>query len=369
MSSSIPPKMNALVLKSPENLEFMEVPVPKLSGEQVLIKVSKCGICGSDIRYFYGENPWAKQTLQQDIPNPPNIIFGHEFSGTVIKVNDADSEYLLGKRVGVQTWTTCGICVDCRSGRENFCKQTKHLGHGQGWGKMEFYPGGMAEYCPASLKNVYELPESITDEQATFLDPMTAAIHAVDIAKPALLDKVVVLGAGPIGLIIAQTVKAMGASKVFITDINDTNLTIARELGINNLLNVKTSRIGITEAVTQVIGPGGANCVYNTIGSNTSLIESLGLLCNEGVLVMMATKDKDINFPALMLSGERTIKTSTNARFSDFLRSISLLEAGLVKVDPMITHRFKLSEGILAFETACKKSETQAVKIILDCQS
>ena len=155
--------MKALVLKSPQNLEIMDVPKPTLSKGQVLIRVSKCGICGSDIRYFHGENPWAKQTLQKNIPNPPNIIFGHEFVGEVVEVHDSEDSHLIGKRVGVQTWIACGECESCRRGHENFCKKTKHLGHGQGWGEMDFYPGGMAEYCPAFSRHICELPENISE--------------------------------------------------------------------------------------------------------------------------------------------------------------------------------------------------------------
>lgn len=361
--------MKALVLKAPENLEVMDVPVPSLSVGQVLVKVSKCGLCGSDIRYFHGENPWAKQTLQKDIPNPPNIIFGHEFVGTVEDVHDVSDKHLLGKRVGVQTWKTCGQCNFCKSGRENFCRQTKHLGHGQGWGKMDFYPGGMAEYCPAFPDNVYELPENVTDEQATFLDPMTAALHAVNVAIPEMLDKIVVLGAGPIGLMISQLVKVLGASTTFITDVTDKNLLIAEQSGIDYTLNVEKSNKTITALVMEKTDSEGVGRVFNTVGSRESILESLGLLEVAGLVVLMATKDKDINFPGLMLSGERTIKTSTNAMFADFPRCVELLATGLVKVDPMITHRFSLSDGIKAFETACNKTQTEAIKIIIDCQS
>ena len=129
--------MKALVLKSSKSLEVMDVPKPVLSSGQVMVKVSKCGLCGSDIRYFHGENPWAKQTLQMNIPNPPNIILGHEFVGEVVEVFDSTDENLIGKRVGIQTWTACGRCESCRHGQENFCRETKHLGHGQGWGEME----------------------------------------------------------------------------------------------------------------------------------------------------------------------------------------------------------------------------------------
>jgi len=361
--------MKALVLKSPENLEVMYVPVPLLSSGQVLIKVSKCGVCGSDIRYYHGENPWAKQTLQKDIPNPPNIIFGHELVGTVAEVHDKADKHLIGKRVGVQSWSTCGRCDYCRSGQENFCKQTRHLGHGQGWGKLDFYPGGMAEYCPAEAENVYELPENVTNEQATFLDPLTAALHAVDVAPPAVLDNAVILGAGPIGLIIAQIAKVFGAASTFITDISERNLEIASEVGVDYTLKIEDEGKSILEFVNEKLSIQGVDRVYNTVGTNESITESLKMLDVLGTVVLMATKEKDINIPALMLSGERTMTTSTNAMFSDFKRAIDLLASGMVNVNPLITHRFSLSDGVKAFEVACDKANTEAVKIIIDCES
>ena len=360
--------MKALVLKSPENLEVMDVPTPVLSTGQVLVKVNKCGICGSDIRYFHGENPWAKQTLQMDVPNPPNIIPGHEFVGVVVEVHDSIDLPLIGKSVAVQTWSACGRCNNCRNGHENFCKETKHLGHGQGWGEMDFYPGGMAEYCPVFSNHVHELPGNVNDEQATFLDPLTAALHAVDVAKPEILDLVVVLGAGPIGIMIAQLAKVYGASETFITDIADDNLSIANNLGIDHVFNVANSEQTITDFVAAKTGGLGADRVYNTVGSQDSIIDSLSLLKNAGTVVLMATKNKEIRFPALLLSGERTIRTSTNAMYTDFPRAIGLLANGLVKVDPMITHRFNLSDGVKAFETACNKAQTQAIKIVLNCE-
>lgn len=360
--------MKALVLKSPESLEVMNVPMPTLSSGQVLIKVSNCGICGSDIRYLHGENPWAKQTLQMNIPNPPNIILGHEFIGVVVEAYDLNDKDLVGKRVAVQTWTACGRCDSCRNGHENFCRETKHLGHGQGWGEMEFYPGGMAEYSPAFSKHVYELPDNVTDEQATFLDPITAALHAVDVARPEILNRVVVLGAGPIGLIIAQLSKVFGASETFITDIAENNLSVAQTLGTDHVLNVSNSSTSISDLVKKHTNGLGVDRVFNTVGSQESIVESLALLKNTGIVVLMATKNKDISFPALLLSGERTIKTSTNAMYTDFPRAIGLLASGLLNVEPMITHRYNLADGVKAFETATNKADNQAIKIVLNCK-
>src|SRR5687768_17250848 len=113
--------MKAVVLRAPRDLTVMEVPkLPPNSG-QLIVRVSHCGICGSDVRYFHGENPWAKHTLGREVPNPPNIILGHEFVGVVEDVSAQEDAHLLGKRVAVNTFITCGRCGFCRSGKENLC--------------------------------------------------------------------------------------------------------------------------------------------------------------------------------------------------------------------------------------------------------
>jgi 2-desacetyl-2-hydroxyethyl bacteriochlorophyllide A dehydrogenase len=361
--------MKALVLKTVEKLEVMDVPMPKLEPGLVLVKVSKCGVCGSDVRYFHGENPWAKQTLRKEIPNPPNIILGHELTGAVVDAyHDADRG-LIGKRVGINCFINCGRCHFCRIGLENLCRQTIHLGHGQGWGKREFYPGGMAEYCQAFASQVYELSDRVTDEQATFLDPIIAALHAVDVAGPQLLDQTAIQGAGPIGLLIAQLAKLHGSKCVAISDIADVNLAVAKATGVDHVVNVADGKQSLLDLVMKVTDGLGAQRVFNTIGSSGSILESLRMLANAGVVVLMATKEKEFAVPSLLISGERAIKTSANAMLSDFSRAVDLLETGMLKVDPLVTHRFPLSRALDAFAVACSKDQNGAIKIVIDCQS
>jgi threonine dehydrogenase-like Zn-dependent dehydrogenase len=361
--------MKALVLKTVETLEVMDVPMPKLQPGLVLVKVSKCGVCGSDVRYFHGENPWAKQTLQQEIPNPPNIILGHEFTGTVVEVHDDGDRHLIGKRVGVNSFITCGRCQFCRVGLENLCRQTKHLGHGQGWGEMEYYSGGMAEYCPAFAGQVYELSDRVTDDQATFLDPIIAAMHAVDVAGPKLLDQAAIQGAGPIGLLIVQLMKLHGTKSVAISDIAPENLDVANAVGADHVVNVADGKQSLRDLVMKITGGLGVQKVFNTVGSRESIRESLEMLAAAGTVVLMATKDPEFSIPSLSISGERCVRTSSNALLSDFPKAVSLLEAGMLAVDPLVTHRFPLNRAIDAFAIACSKDRNKAIKIILDCQS
>jgi 2-desacetyl-2-hydroxyethyl bacteriochlorophyllide A dehydrogenase len=361
--------MRALVLRAPEQLEVTDVPKLPAGPGQLQIRVTACGICGSDIRYFFGENPWAKQTLGQTIPNPPNIILGHEFMGVVEDAYAQEDRLLIGRRVAVNTFITCGECQYCRAGQENLCPKTRHYGHGQGWPKMEFYPGGMAEFCAVPRSQVYELPESLTDHEATFLDPLIASLHAVDVGAPKCLDKVAVYGAGPIGNLIAQIAKAFGAVETFICDVAEENVAAATKVGVDHAINVSRHGNLFREAVQTATHGQGVELAFDTVGTEESITQSLGILKKGGVLVLMATKDDEVRFPSLLLTGERAIQTSANARYADFPRAMELLARKRVQVLPLISHRFPLSRALEAFDVACHKSRSGAIKIILECQS
>ena len=148
---TIPAAMKAVVLEAPRRLALREIPVWPIDSygdpDLVLVQVEACGVCGSDFRYYAGENPWAMHTLGRHVDNPPGIVLGHEYAGEVVAVADPQNEPLLGKRVAPVCSKVCGKCPDCRAGRTQLCPNTVHMGHGQGWGKRDFYPGAYARIC------------------------------------------------------------------------------------------------------------------------------------------------------------------------------------------------------------------------------
>jgi threonine dehydrogenase-like Zn-dependent dehydrogenase len=134
-------------------------------------------------------------------------------------------------------------------------------------------------------------------------------------------------------------------------------------------VNVADGKQSLLDLVMEVTDGLGAQRVFNTIGSSGSILESLRMLANAGLVVLMATKEKEFAVPSLLISGERAIKTSANAMLSDFSRAVDLLETGMLKVDPLVTHRFPLSRALDAFAVACSKDQNGAIKIVIDCQS
>ncbi|MFO7947566.1 MAG: alcohol dehydrogenase catalytic domain-containing protein [Armatimonadota bacterium] len=352
----VPDTMRAVVLHAPGELVVAEVAVPECLPGQILTRVGACGICGSDLRYLAGENPWAKHTLGEETPNPPDMILGHEIGATL--VTDAE------RRVGLMAFKTCGKCRYCRTGRSNLCPNTAHLGHGAGWEGQN--PGGMAEYCPVWETHLFDLPDHISLEEATFLDGLGVAVNAVNRTEIFPGSHVAVLGAGPIGLSIAQVAKARGAGVVAVTDVYEAPVRCAEELGLGPCLNVSVMDEAATrEALMDAAGGQKYVAVFDTTGS--AQVQQVALKCLDrgGTLVAMAGVTAGLRLDESSLAGERRLTTCSNNFAEDYQEGLELLAGGVVTVRPMITHRFPLAEARNAFDTARRKHETGAIKVIL----
>jgi threonine dehydrogenase-like Zn-dependent dehydrogenase len=355
--------MRAAVLEKPERLRVKEIPVyPFTSQDEVLLEVEACGVCGSDLRYYKGENPWALHTLGEERPNPPNIVMGHEYAGTVKEVNDRANQHLVGKRVGVLCFKVCGRCHFCLSGRENLCKNTIHMGHGQGWGFRDYYPGAYAEYCLGWASQVYPLPDHVSSEEAAMLDILAVGLHVASrgLVRPG--GTVLCLGCGPAGNAIMQASKTLGAARTIITDISPTALSIAEECGADVILDAEKE--DVAEAVMKETGGKGVCSVYDSIGTKASLESGLRLIEGGGTFVNMAVHAAEISFPGLVIGGERSIRTSSNFRIFEFQAALDYLAAGRFKVKPWLTHRFPLSDIQKAFDLLLS-GEKQAFKAVI----
>jgi len=359
-------KMKAAVLRAPQKLEIQEVPIPKLQLGQVLIKVRNCGICGSDLRYFKGENPWSLNTLGTREDNPSNIVLGHEFSGEVIETSDRSLDRLLGKRVAILAYRACNTCEQCRKGRSNLCVNTKHFGHGAGWGEMDYYPGGMAEYCAVWAENCYEVPESISFEEAALLDIVGVAVHAVKVSQLEIGETVAVLGSGPVGCAIAQIARIRGAKTIFCVDKAHKPLEVAKVIGADVV--VSTEKENFSQFLLNNTDNKGIDVIYDSTGSPKVLKKGLSMLAPAGRLVLLAAKDEVFPLSILDIAREKTIKSSVNSDVIDFQISLELLTRRKIKLKPFITHRFDLSNTPEAFNLLLDEKERQEVfKVMINC--
>lgn len=340
---------------------MLDVPLPEIAPDQALVRVTHCGICGSDLRYLHGDNPWAKQTLGEQHPNPRNIILGHEVSGVVERLGENCDASLDGRRVAVLAFGVCGECYFCKRGDEHLCPNTQHLGHGAGWGTAEYYYGGMAEYLPAPARWLQLLPDDVSNEAACLLDPLGVAVHGVKTAGVSAGDTVLVIGAGAVGALAIQVARQSGAAEVLVADVCDEVLHIARKLGASHAVN--PLREQVSTAVMHASRRVGARVILDTVGAR--LEQYLPMLARGGSYVTMTVTDKPEAFPTVLLAGERSLRSSCNFRFSDYAEAMALLGRRRIDTGAIITHRYSLADALEAFRVAEDKATTGAVKVVL----
>jgi len=347
-------KTLAFILKGPGETEVKRIPVIRIPGPSLRVKMKACGICGSDIRYYQGENPWSLHTLGRNIPSPPNIVPGHEISGVI----EQDGRE---KRVAILAYKGCGKCRYCLSGRENICENVQHLGHGTGWPTMEYYPGGMSEEFEVWEGFAYEIPENISFEEATFLDGLAVVVHAMETAGFQEGKSVGIIGLGPIGIMAAQLANFRGASIVYGCDPQKHPVRLARNLGLTKTVQVESGEF----ARFMQLEKENFDIVFDTVGTPESINCALSVLDKSGVLTLLAVHGEPFPLATTALSAERKIITSANNKYKDFSEAIRILADGEIEVLPLITHRFSLLEAEKAFQVMLEKEKNDAFKIIL----
>jgi threonine dehydrogenase-like Zn-dependent dehydrogenase len=349
----LPSTMRAAVLEAPGKMALREIPVWPIESygdpDMVLVKVAACGVCGSDYRYYAGENPWALHTLGRHVANPPNIVLGHEFAGEVVAVLDEKNARLLGKRVAPVCSKVCGTCPECLSGRTQLCPNTVHLGHGQGWGKRDFYPGAYAEYVPAWGSGCFAIPDQTSFGEAAMMDILAVCVHVARQGDIQPGRPVLMMGAGPAGNGIAQAARVLGASRVVVTDIAEAPLDAARRMGFDAVVDARGQPARSLAEELSAFAPEGFGSVFDSVGGRESFSLGLELLGKRGTLVNMAVHDLDIPVNFLRLGSERRITTSSNFAAGDFPLALSWLENGRFSVKDWLTEiRLEDVPGVLA---------------------
>ncbi|MCE5314291.1 MAG: alcohol dehydrogenase catalytic domain-containing protein [Armatimonadota bacterium] len=368
-NQTIPKTIKAVVLEGPRKLTYREIPMWPIESyndpDMILLKVAACGVCGSDFRYYAGENPWAQHTLGRHVDNPPNIVLGHEFTGEVVGVMSEKNAHLMGKRVAPICSKTCGVCSECASGRTQLCPNTVHLGHGQGWGKQDFFPGAYAEYVPVWASGTFVIPDKLSYEETAMMDILAVCVHVAHQGEIQPGRPVLMMGAGPAGNGIAQAAKYLGASKVVITDISDIALDIARKQGIDEVVDVRGKTDEQLSNELRSHAPEGYASVFDSIGTKESFDIGLGLLGKRGTLVNMAVHDQEMPVNFLRLGSERKVTTSCNFATGDYPLALSWLETGRLSVKGWL-NTIKLEDLPRVFaEVDSSTSGKQAFKMLV----
>jgi len=339
--------MKALVKKYPKRGLWLEdVPEPRMSENDVLIKIKQTAICGTDV-HIYEWNEWARQT----IPVPMHV--GHEFVGEVVKVGKEVVGVHPGMRVSGEGHVVCGHCRNCRAGARHLCANTKGVGVDR--------PGCFAEYLAIPASNVFPIPEGISDDEASILDPLGNAVHTA-LSFNLVGEDVLVTGAGPIGIMGAAVALHVGARHVVITDLNEYRLDLARKLGVKNTVDIrKTTLPDVMKSLKMTEGFDVGLEMSGSAEAFKGMVESMkhgGDIALLGILPPHTTIPwNQVIFKGLFIKG-----IYGREMFETWYKMSSMLQSGL-DIKRIVTHRFPLAGFEEGFEVMCAG---RSGKVILD---
>lgn len=334
-----------------DQMELKEIPIPEVSDDKVLIKVAYTGVCGSDIHTFKGE---------YKNPQTP-VVLGHEFSGQVVAVGDKVKTIHVGDRVTSETtFSVCGTCEYCQTHQYNLCPTRKGLGTQQN--------GSMSDYVLALEESVHILPEQLSYQGAALSEPLACCVHAMyQKSKLDLQDKIIIIGPGPIGLLLLQIAKEIGAFVIMTGITKDHHrLELAKKLGADITINTQEEELSdIVEASTAGYG---VDKIYDASGSIQAVNASLPLMKKGGEFIQVGLFKEKFNALDIESTIQREIKYvgSRSQNPFDWPIAIHLLAKGAIHVDEMITKIYSLEEWRLAFE---KVMEGNEIKVLIESTS
>jgi threonine 3-dehydrogenase len=339
--------MRALVKAEAEpGIWMRDVAEPAVGHNDVLINVRRTAICGTDI-HIYQWDDWAQKTI------PVPMVVGHEFSGRVVAVGSEVRGFKEGDRVSAEGHITCGVCRNCRAGRRHLCINTRGIGVN--------HPGAFAELIAVPAFNVFKLPDAITDDMASILDPLGNATHTA-LSFDLVGEDVLITGAGPIGIMAVAIARYAGARHVVITDINDYRLDLARQMGATRAINVTSESLDDT---MQELGMEEGFDVGMEMSGNAAAFNDMlrtmhhgGRVAILGIPPSGTTIDwNQVIFKGLVLKG-----IYGREMFETWYKMSSMLQSGL-DVAPIITHHYPAEDYEPAFELM---ASGQSGKVILN---
>ena len=337
------------VMTSPGVIEFRETATPKLMTGQVLLKVMKIGICGSDIHVYHGKHPFTSYPITQ----------GHEVSCEIIDIGNGIDRFRVGQKVTVEPQIFCGKCHPCRHGKYNLCEELKVMG---------FQTTGLAsDYFALEATKVTPLPDSISFDEGAMIEPTAVAVHAIKQAGTVIGKKIAVLGAGPIGILVAQSAKALGASKTMITDISDFRLNKAKECGVDCVYN--TLNVNFGDAIWEAFGPDKADVIYDCAGNDITIGQAIKHARNGSIIILVAVYEGLATVDlATLNNNELDLNTTMMYRHDDYVDAIRFVSEGKIKLRPLISKIFAFRDYKAAYEYIDSNRET-SMKILIDVQS
>jgi len=338
--------MRALVKTRPEaGLWLEDVPVPAIGINDVLIRVLRTGICGTDL-HIYGWDAWASKT----IPTPMTI--GHEFVGEIVELGSNVTDFTPGDIVSGEGHLVCGRCRNCMAGLRHLCNRTQGVGVNR--------PGAFADYISLPVTNIWKHAPGIDLDVASIFDPYGNAVHTA-LTFPLLGEDVLITGAGPIGLMAAAVARQASARHVVITDVNDYRLELARRMGVTRAVDARTTHL--QDVQTELGMREGFDVALEMSGNPTAFREMLDNMSHGGRIAMLGIPSEEIAIDwNKVVFNMLTIKGIYGRQmYETWYMMTVLLQCGL-DISPVITHRFEAADYKEAFAVA---ASGKAGKVIL----
>lgn len=339
--------MDAIVkpVKGP-GLELRQVPVPAPGPGEVLIKVHKTAICGTDV-HIYNWDPWA----EEHIKNPPMTI-GHEYVGEIAELGEGVTGLNIGQRVSGEGHLTCHHCRNCHTGNIQWCKDTVSVGVDR--------DGAFAEYVCIPESNVIIIDEAISEEVVSFFDAVGNATHTA-LMWELIGEDVLITGAGPIGIIAAGICKYAGARRVVISDMNEYRLDLARKMGADAAINIKNTDLKQVMRDLHIVE--GFDVGLEMSGAEAAFKQMVGVMRNGGKISLLGIGNKPMEIDMNQIIGKGLTLQGIYGRKMDNWHQMSYMVQGGLDLTPVITHRFHYTEFEKGFEAM---NSGKSGKVILD---
>ena len=339
--------MKALVKKFAKSgiwMDDIEKPLP--GPDEVLIKIRKTAICGTDI-HIYEWNEWARKTI------PVPMTIGHEFVGEIVELGENVDVVKPGDLVSGEGHIVCGFCRNCQAGRRHLCKNSRGVGVNR--------PGSFAEYLSLPVANIWRTDPTIPEELYAIFDPFGNAVHT-SLSFDLTGEDVLVTGAGPIGIMAAAVAQKTGARQVAITDMNPYRLELAKKLGIKNVFNIKET--SVAEIQKRLSMKEGFDIGLEMSGSKAAFAEMVDNMACGGKIALLGLQQPGaiIDWDKVIFHGLRIKGIYGREIFETWYKMVALIKSGL-DISPIITHRFKIDDFEEAFETMASGNSG---KVILD---
>ena len=336
------------VMTAPGQITFREVPVPEPKAGQALVKIKRIGVCGSDIHVYYGEHKGTGYPVTQ----------GHEVSGQIVALGEGVETLHVGQKVTIEPQVVCGECYPCRHGKYNLCEKLRVMG---------FQTTGTAsEYFAVDQQKITPRPDAMSYDEGAMIEPLAVTVHAAKRFEELQGAKVAILGCGPIGILLAQSCKALGAAEVMITDVSDYRLALAKSLNVDYAINTKNENFG--DAMVRCFGPDKADVIYDCAGNDITMGQAIQYARKGSKIVLVAVFAKEAHVDLFTLNDhELDLDTTMMYRHEDYVDAIRLVNEGKIQLRPLMSKHFPFQQYLDAYKyIEAHKEETMKVLIDID---